>query len=118
MFYLFHSRKDLPSIEILMNLVEKDNIRKCFTTGYDSIYTDNIKHISKFEPIYQEACLLLETYFPQMGEILKVIKPRISYPLEGETFESASHPHTYGQIYYKKDPLLVFFMEQYLKHAF
>lgn len=98
-----HHKRELPEEAVLLGLIERDIARSRFIIGYDSINTDLVENCAEFETIYKEALSLIQTYFPEMSKIIKSISPIVSYPIEGKTFESASHPHTFGQIYYRMD---------------
>ena len=101
--WLLHNRKQLPAITEIKKMIQRDEERKKTVCGYDIISDIEVSENLELENIFSEALEIVQQYFPEMYKIITIINPRVSFPLEGKTYESASHPHSFGQIFYRMD---------------
>lgn len=83
-------------------LLSLDAVRSQFRSGYDITLSENLASNSAADALYAQAVHLIRKSWPEMADLIAFLDPRVSLPPESETYESASDPLRFGQIYFNQ----------------
>lgn len=96
--WCYFSSNDLDKRHRWETLMSLDLARQAAVVGNDIFRNDRVEIFSDKEPIFLEACALIEKVWPDYIAVVNAMNPRFARTTSDDLFESASDPKTFGQI--------------------
>lgn len=99
--WLFSNRTALPLHDVLDEILDFDFKRQQTIVGHNIFKDRSIKKYPELEFIHEEALSIIKLVWPEIFELIRTIRPRVSFQTEDRAqFESESDPKTFGEIIY------------------
>jgi hypothetical protein len=96
----YQARSASPDKAQFARVIKNDSARNAYRSGKDITLVELSEPIPQSDLLYERSVKLVESVWPEMASLIRTIDPRMSHPPESETYESASDPLRFGQVYY------------------